>query len=264
MVWESVVEIGQWLWERRDQLRRDPKARSRLPKSFKTRNLLVTGISGVGKTTLLNKLNHDSQLVGLHNQTIRVQERNLTLKPVDGDDDVPFRVLDLPGDSGKAEARAAAYATAIKEGGYGVLNVVCFGYAEPPSFSDDLPLDQARFTAYRHAKMAAEQENFNEWTSRLIYPGGPVDFVVTLVEKADLWWDRAYEDEAALLAHLHQHYRTEDGVKRLQGIDHLVLPLSNVGRRIGMLRPNGDYDEVLRQRHLDRFIIETLKLAGAR
>ena len=161
----------------------------RLLTVFKTKpRILLLGCTGTGKTNLLASLSNPHPVAIRHDdRTIYTEAKNLIL------DGHPYRFIDTTGDveRGKDRTQAVREAMSARGGIAGILNVVCDGYHEyavPRSevFLEDSVVKPEYLEFHRHE----EVNQLAEWSTLL---GDPLTshWLITVVTKADLWWDRS-------------------------------------------------------------------------
>jgi hypothetical protein len=105
----------------------------------------------------------------------------------------PFIFTDTPGQRAHAPRRKQAIREAMSAGIAGVINVVSFGYHEY-RVGKSTAITQAGTAResflQKHRKL--EIEALDEWTG-LLGDAETIDWCITVVTKADLWWDRKDE-----------------------------------------------------------------------
>lgn len=208
--------------------------------------ILVLGSTGVGKTQFIESL---KMLVP---QTINAMDRTST----DVDRTVAlgnavFVFTDTPGEIAHATSRIGAIRRLVRRKKFGLINVVCFGYHEYKTGASQAVLGNGQPNpAWLDRHRREELKAARDWVPQLL--GNP-SYALTLVTKADLWWDS--HDEAI------RHYETgtyeatvHDAV--LKG--HTVLAYSSVRHMFydkGTL--SGTFDDEQRQQ-LQARLLEVL------
>jgi energy-coupling factor transporter ATP-binding protein EcfA2 len=162
-----------WLGDLRNRFRRKQR-------------VLVLGTVGVGKTNFLVSLRKAlPEAIGLLERTQFARKHRLAL------DRELFEFVDTPGQIGHQARRLAAIRDAMKGNVSGVINVVAYGYHEYPTEPTEPPLDERGRIREpfleRHRQI--EVEALDEWKLLLGDPGA-AGWMVTVANKADLWWDR--------------------------------------------------------------------------
>jgi energy-coupling factor transporter ATP-binding protein EcfA2 len=215
--------------------------------------VLVLGTSGVGKTNFLNSLN---ELL-----PAAIDHLNRTQFPKDYPyriDGHPFVFVDTPGQAGHQPARIQELQNALKEGIDGIINVVAYGYHEGPSGTKDVFEENGAVKeTYLMERRAAEIGSLAEWTA-LLGSREVTKWLITLVSKADLWWDQR--------SMVVDHYREGSYFAALgpaTSLNHAVLEYSSVRHRFygkGLLSGTFDDAERLRLReHLLRQLLSAIE-----
>lgn len=191
----------------------------RLKQSFRKKHcVLILGSSGVGKTNFLASLKDNmAEAVEALNRTEFVQRNRISLS------NEPFIFVDTPGQELHQSRRIQAIREDMGHGIDGIINVTCFGYHEGASgkknvFEEDGSVRQD----FLEQNRSNEIRLMNEWSDLL---GDPktAGWLITLVTKADLWWD--HEDEVL------NYYRTGNYFEALgpaQSLHPVVLPYCSV------------------------------------
>jgi hypothetical protein len=180
--------------------------------------ILILGASGVGKTAFIQSLTNDDtkeSFVGVP-ITSRTVQKEIKKCDLAGKHTV---LIDTPGHSGNQDERAKAIRECMHDGITGLINVVCYGngYETGQVMRQENSQDE-----YRELNRRIENKQLSDWKSVV----GPENtkWVVTLVTKADLWWDDADAVE--------KHYNSGAYKKALGNISaripHIVLPYCSV------------------------------------
>jgi hypothetical protein len=150
----------------------------------KNRKIVLFGLSGVGKTQFIRSLK----------KNLNIPERtDVTEKTGYELDDFPIQFIDTPGHSERQVSRKNEINNIIKHGVEGIINVVSYGYEENPERKNDEIFDQNGKIKESFLKLnrKAELDRLSEWLS-FLQPEG-FDWIINLVNKADLWWDNPDE-----------------------------------------------------------------------
>ena len=200
----------------------------------KRHRILVLGATGAGKTQLLKSLTKMiPEAISYLNRSQFIERYKITISKA------RFTFTDTPGDIVRDTERKKAYREAIKKGLSGIINVVSYGYHEYRVDKDAVfaPSGKIR-SAYLARHRQAEVEALAEW-AELLADSTVTPALITVVSKADLWWDR--------LAHVLRHYQTGDyrrALGRVRTLNHLVIPYCSISKRfLGEGRPSANFDD---------------------
>ena len=203
----------------------------------KKERIVVLGSTGSGKTNMLDSLAAAAALVepiSAQTRTTATDTREILVN------DRPFVVIDTPGQQEHAPARQRVYREALAKPPVRVINVVSFGYHEYATGSADA-LD--RDGQPREDWLMRHRENellaLQEWLG-LLGDRSSLEWVLTAVTKADLWWDK--KDE---VLDYYTNGAYADALRRSDpGIQHAVLPYCSVFHRFyGKSRLPGTFDD---------------------
>jgi energy-coupling factor transporter ATP-binding protein EcfA2 len=154
----------------------------------KKHNILVLGSTGVGKTNLLRSLSqYMPDAIDALSRTEYVTKERLAIG------NQPFVFIDTPGQIEHRSRRIRAVREAMAAGIDGVINVGCFGYHEyrigkQEALSNTDVIKEDFLERHRQVEIAA----LDEWTP-ILGGLGTAKWLITVVSKADLWWDRRDE-----------------------------------------------------------------------
>ncbi len=179
--WKTIATVAQIGEHIIDDEKRD-KLLSKLKRLFRqNRRIIVFGISGAGKSQFMKSLKHKLDIP----ERTRVSDNpNFELE------DFPIVFMDTPGHSEHSYERKKAINEIIKNGVEGIINVVSYGFEETPEHGKgDAFLDDGTVReSFLKINRVAEIDRLGEWLP-LIEPK-QIGWIITLVNKADLWWDR--------------------------------------------------------------------------
>jgi energy-coupling factor transporter ATP-binding protein EcfA2 len=156
----------------------------RLRTLFKKKHrILVLGCTGVGKTELLKSLiTLTPEVIDHLNRTEFAERHRIKIR------NEPFVFVDTPGQYRSRRTRAIR--EEITRDITGILNVACYGYHENKvdrknAFTPTGDIDEA----FLEQKRKVEIDDAQSWAPLL---GAPefADWLITVVTKADLWWNR--------------------------------------------------------------------------
>lgn len=161
----------------------------------KKHRFVVFGSSGTGKSNLLSSIDNPlASAISRHDRTKANRTVPLTIA---GE---PFVFVDTPGQEPFRDERDKVIQAAQKEPLFrrkrfrGILNVVSYGYHEAKEtklsnvFEDDLQVKEVYLAGARQWEI----EQVDEWFRLLARPDR-VDWIITVVTKADLWWEKQDE-----------------------------------------------------------------------
>jgi len=100
-----------------------------------------------------------------------------------------FIFVDTPGQEHHKARRMEAIRDAMKKGVEGIINVVAFGYHESRVGRKEVFDSDGKIRVdFLEARRKVEIDLLSEWTE-LLGDKGTSKWLITLVNKADLWWD---------------------------------------------------------------------------
>jgi energy-coupling factor transporter ATP-binding protein EcfA2 len=219
----------------------------------KKHRVVVLGSTGVGKTNFLTSLTEAIPVaVDIMNRTEIAKKHRVKIQKY------PFIFVDTPGQERHKSRRLKAIRESLAGGISGVVNVVSYGYHEYRIGSRDAvdnngKVSEEFLSAHRKIEMAA----LEEWMPIL---GGPeaAGWVITVVTKADLWWNR--RDEVL------EYYRTGayyDALGSAKSLHPVVLEYSSVFQKyFGKAPMSGDFGDADRLRAKAHLIEELLAAVG--
>jgi hypothetical protein len=144
---------------------------------------------GQDKSAGISRQPAHSAAIRREDRTVFTEAKNLILKSK------PYRFIDTTGDVLRGDDRNQAMreALAARGGIAGILNVVCYGYHEY-----DVPRDKVFLSGstvnpeYLFLHRGEEIRQLDEWTG-LLGDRLTSHWLITVVTKADLWWERREE-----------------------------------------------------------------------
>jgi energy-coupling factor transporter ATP-binding protein EcfA2 len=159
----------------------------RLKATFRKKHrVLVLGCSGVGKTELLESLTTVTPEVISHLNRTQFAERHRIRIAKE-----PFVFIDTPGQY--ESRRLSAIREEISKGLAGIINVVAYGYHETKVGHDEAFLSKSKVSAdYLSSRRLLELADLRAWVP-LVGAREIANWLITVVTKADLWWDRHNE-----------------------------------------------------------------------
>jgi GTPase Era involved in 16S rRNA processing len=150
---------------------------------------LVLGSTGAGKSQLIDSLTKEvSTAIEAMNRTQFAESHRIRI------DNQPFIFIDTPGQEHHQVRRRDEVRKALGQGISGVINVVSYGYHEwreagdIPAFNTNGTINDDYLEIHRNQEINL----LSEWTE-LLGDRETVDWLITVVTKADLWWDKRKE-----------------------------------------------------------------------
>jgi hypothetical protein len=236
-IYQVVDRMGFWD-QLRDALRRKHK-------------VILFGASGAGKTQFLESfgntfakaLDQVARTQFAHDRTIQIQDQL-------------FRFTDTPGTVAQSAHRVQALREAIGAGLCGVVNLVCYGYHEYGAPLEEIVDGDVVSWDYLRRHRDLELEQISEWAPLL-----DSEWIITVVTKADLWWDNK---EEVMSHYIRGEY--DDKLSYLNPRSHRVtLSYSSVNSRFyGRIPCSGHFDDAERVRcrqHLHETLVQSIGAA---
>jgi hypothetical protein len=215
-----------------------------------TYNLVLLGATGVGKSSFLKSLQ------GLP-PGIRREERTDSVREVDAKlSHIRVRVFDTPGEQLHESKRKAAIQTAGGLKPLGLLNIVSYGYHEGSGSASKALEEGSPAESFLSQRREVELRLLREWSPWLGGSGGAASWLITVVTKADLWWQLG-PDQPVL-----QYYREggyHDALGEARNLSHSVRAYSSLNQLFYDVGPmSGYYSDD--QRSVDRASLVALML----
>ena len=207
----------------------------------KKQHILLLGASGSGKSSLFHTVQ------GLPAYIPR-EHRTDDSRSIDGMiDRASLTFIDTPGDDRHEARRIETIRNSQQTDRLGIINVVSYGYHEGlAQLSDAVEGDKAREN-FLEARRKVELGRLTEWTSILCGRGGNASWVITVVTKADLWWQNT-DDQPVMAYYQSGGYSDALGEAREQPCS--VRAYSSLNQLFyGHGKMTGYYTDHLRQNH---------------
>lgn len=219
----------------------------------KTHGVILLGSTGAGKTNFLTSLTATlPEAIDIMNRTEIARKYRIRIQKH------PFVFTDTPGQMMHSSRRREAAREAIASGTSGIINVVSFGYHEYRiSSMDAFDTDDNVKESFLEQHRQIEIEALHEWIPIL---GGrdAADWLITVVTKADLWWDR--RDEVMEYYRSGAYYDALGGAKSLNPV---VLEYCSVFHKFfGRSPMSGDFEDKDRVRAKAHLLQELLAAIG--
>ncbi|MCF8070683.1 MAG: 50S ribosome-binding GTPase [Deltaproteobacteria bacterium] len=217
----------------------------------KKHKILLLGSTGVGKTNLVQSLTEITPKAIHHmNRTEFIKKQHIKIAKK------PFVLIDTPGQAEHKYYRKEGMLDVMKEKISGIINVVSYGYHEYRIGVDKVYRKDGSFRANflkRHREN--EIEAIKKWTPLL---GTPelIKWIITVVTKADLWWD--YRESILQFYEQGKYY---DNLGEAKSIHHVVEYCSVIHKFYGKGRVSGlfdDSDRIRLQVNLLRTLTESI------
>jgi energy-coupling factor transporter ATP-binding protein EcfA2 len=227
----------------------------RLKNFFKRKEtIVVLGSTGSGKTNLLDSLGVAAALVDpvpAITRTTTPDRRKVIVN------ERPFTIIDTPGQKAHAAQRQVIYREAMTKPPVRIINVVSFGYHEYATGSQEaldghgIPQDD-----WLRRHRGNELEAMREWLP-LLGNGDTTSWILTVVTKADLWWNQREE--------ILEYYEKGTYAQEISSADphlrHSVLPYSSVFHRFYGAGPlAGTFDDEDRLQTTRHFLQQLVSL----
>ncbi|MGC2236758.1 MAG: GTPase [Pyrinomonadaceae bacterium] len=154
----------------------------------KKHKILVLGATGVGKTQLLSSLITEiPEAINNMNRSEFVDDIQLKIsKNI-------FIFVDTPGQEQHKPKRMKATGEAMKHGIEGIINITAYGYHESRTGKSEVFDNNGKIREdFLTKRRKTEIDLLSEWTE-LIGDKETSKWLITLVNKADLWWDKKDE-----------------------------------------------------------------------
>jgi GTPase SAR1 family protein len=181
-----------------------------------TKNIVLLGCSGVGKTQFIYSLkNGKMNYVKGRDKTLIVRSIQQKYK------EFYLNVYDTPGHVAREQLKKDLVRDLGRsKKGIGVINVVCNGYHINDDYSDQMFLEKQFLVDTISSNLSQEIEQLRIVNSFIDFTN--VDWVITLVNKADLWIN---DNKQSTL----KHYASGPYFEKLNKISiHEVIPYCSV------------------------------------
>ena len=217
-------------------------------------NIIVVGSSGTGKTSFLK------HMVGVEPYIDRFDRSEDTEAKTGNIGSALFRLETVPGqkDGTYRDNRERAFREMMAVGRLGVINVVSYGFHEGKTNPGDVFDSGTVRPEYLDRGRANEIEASSEWASLFFGNGGPGRWLVTLVNKADLWWTPDAQDSVM------SYYETGPYYEKLGslGVPHSILPYSVTTQPFyGVSAATGNYSDQQRSMDHQKLVARLLEYA---
>lgn len=244
MEWDLILKgVSLIDGEKRNELIRRLKVLVR-----KNKNIVLFGNSGAGK----------SQFVQSLKQSIIIPDRNLSTNNFRINlEDFPAKFIDTPGHSESVTFRRRELEEIIKHGAEGIINILSYGYEETPNADRRIAFDEngQLKSEFIIANRENEIRRLNEWLP-FVSPNN-VNWIINLVTKADIWWDRRNE--------VYDYYNSEVYTENFKALGKFVptitLPYCSIVKPYFKVRNSGVFGEeekAILQANLNKTLLNLL------
>lgn len=250
-MYKDIKEIAKDLYE----FAKKEGVFEKIRNNYKGRkNVLVLGSTGAGKTNFLKSLqNLNASPIDYMDRTPSAYAINLVIG------EIAFSFVDTPGQKLHSDKRNKAIRELIQKGKIETLiNVVSYGYheyriTEDIPVSDSNEIDEDYLIKHRGIEIKALKE-----VEAILADNETVKNFVTLVSKADLWWNRKPE--------VFEHYESGEyfqGIGEFNKLSHNVIEFSSVLHKFYKKgNMSGSFDELDRLRTRMSFFRTLVELSG--
>ncbi len=211
------------------------------------RKIAIFGISGTGKSQFINSLGH----------CLAIPERTITTDKIRYDlSTYPIEFYDTPGHSERGFDRKKVLTSIIKNGFEGVINIVSYGYEENPNSerNDIFDTNQNVKESFLNANRQAEVDRISEWLPHV--DANNVKWIINLVNKADLWWDR--------LEGVNDYYengRYKEAIKSINNTTNVItLPYCSIIQPYYEMSTSGKFGDLDKQTLQNNFLHQLTNL----
>lgn len=220
----------------------------------KPRDVIILGASGAGKSSFLRSVK------GL-NPYIRPEDRTDKASDSEGKiHDAIFHFIDTPGEKQHIDKRRDAILEAYGSSSLGIVNIASYGYHENVTARSQALQGDKPSTEYLEQRRTIETDYLAEWTSLLAGRGGPANWLITVVTKADLWWG---PDQDRIVLDHYRSGRYYDALGEATDITHSVRSFSSLNQLFyGRAPMSGFYSDDQRIEDRDSLIALLLEYSS--
>lgn len=223
------------------------------------KKILILGCSGVGKTQFVNSISFENK----EKQSKRISRENRTTtnyKVKFFIEDSAILLTDTPGEGLNDIIRKNEITELLKNKGEGIINVVSYGYHEGPVSHLYDVFDEGNVVKKEYINMCRQKEieQLDMWINWMGL--SEIKWVITLVSKADVWWDDDWDN-------VKKYYETGEyatRVKKLKdnGIQHIILPYSSIIDPFYNIKGSEKFGETKKSELYKYFLEQLLNLLG--
>ncbi len=195
---------------------------------FKTKKnnfkIIVLGSSGVGKTQFIQSLHIDKPQNKVEKRTIDVVENEIKIN------EKGIILFDTAGQSEGNIQLDEFQKTTTDDSYIGIINVVAYGYHQYPDFNTETEVFDGDLVKKDYLKKQREIEIENIKNILPLLKFSKIDWIITLVNKADIWWKEKeevyqyYENEETEYSKVFKNHFQQNYFRK----NHLVLPYASI------------------------------------
>lgn len=226
-------------------------------KGEETVTVILLGASGVGKTALLKSLKNEMA-------STRLMDRTRTIESVKGKiKNISFEILDTPGQEGFELIRSEAMEIGKRSEYLGIIHVVCYGYHQTIADSINQPvLNGSPNPSYLYEKRILEINEFKKWVGGQSSLIDYAKWLMTLVNKADIWWSNTNNQQIINYYKEGQYQKTlSTSIAKSIPVNQ-TLPFCATNEGFYNCRMSGHYTDTIKHTHFDALIQNILNLSS--
>jgi energy-coupling factor transporter ATP-binding protein EcfA2 len=216
-------------------------------------SVLVLGATGAGKTQFIDSLTMElPPAIDYMNRTEFVDSKMVLLEKH------PFIFIDTPGQIEHRSRREEKIRDVMKLGVDGIINVVSYGYHESRAVGINTAVQDGRVAdGFLEQQREHEINRLYEWVP-LIGHKDTAKWMITVVTKADLWWDR--HDEVLVHYTSGAYYEALGEAKSLHPV--VLEYCSTFHKFYGQVSLSGSFDDADRLRVRSHFLQQVLSASA--
>ncbi len=219
----------------------------------KTDGVLVLGATGTGKTQMIRSFT-EFMPPAIHHLCRTQSVKSHSIRNMDK----AFKIIDTPGEHESKPLRMDAIRSALGKGVSGIINVASYGYHEGRTGKNEAIDSDGNVKAdFLEKHREIEKTYLDEWTT-ILGDRRTTGWMITVVNKADLWWDR--KDEVL------EYYKSgsySESLGDAKSLGPIVLPYCSVCHRFfGEGRLSGAFDDSDRNMLRSHMLQSLLEVVG--
>jgi hypothetical protein len=210
-------------------------------------HILLLGASGVGKSSFLKSIQGEYAYIPR-------EHRTETSAAVDGRiDTLNITFIDTPGEAQHTDRRKKTIRESVHTKSLGIINVVSYGFHEGTAkVSEAVDNNQAK-DDFLERRREVELERLTEWIPILCGQGGHAAWIITVVTKADLWWQNTPDQPVIAYYREGKYFKSLGEATKEQTCS--VRPYASLNQMFyGQGKMSGFYPDPLRQTHYNDLI----------